>query len=122
MPDPTPEALRLVAAVNSIIDSHVDWVLAGPVNRNKPATASVIARALDDAGLRELVEENRRLREAQKVVNDQANDESLWFDAEYITEAMLQKELRRLHEVIEGVSQLDAARAALRKGEPSEPL
>ena len=56
-----------------------------------------------------------QLAEAQKVVDEQANDESLWFDAEYITEAMLQKELRRLHEVIEGVSQLDAASDALRK-------
>ena len=36
------------------------------------------------------------------VVNEQAEDEALWFIAEYITEDFLQRALRRLHAAIEG--------------------
>ncbi len=35
------------------------------------------------------------------LVAEQAEDEGLWFDAQYITEAYLQQELRRLHALIE---------------------
>ena len=37
----------------------------------------------------------------KRVVSEQADDESIWFNARYITEALLQQELRRLHHVIE---------------------
>lgn len=37
----------------------------------------------------------------QKLVNEQAEDESLWFIAETASEAYLQQELRRLHRMIE---------------------
>lgn len=36
------------------------------------------------------------------VVNEQAEDEGLWFIAETITEAMLQDALRRLTAAVEG--------------------
>ncbi len=36
------------------------------------------------------------------LVNEQAEDESLWFIPEYVTEEYLQKALRKLHAVIEG--------------------
>lgn len=36
------------------------------------------------------------------LVNEQANDDGLWFHATRITEAYLQQELRRLHAAIEG--------------------
>ena len=39
--------------------------------------------------------------EARKMVNSQAEDESLWFIAEHPTEERLQKALRYLHEIIE---------------------
>jgi hypothetical protein len=39
--------------------------------------------------------------EIQKIVNEQAEDEGLWFRAAYISEDYLQKALRRLHEAIE---------------------
>ena len=42
-----------------------------------------------------------RLAAIQKVVNEQAEDEGLWFDAKTTTEVYLQLELRRLHRVIE---------------------
>ena len=39
---------------------------------------------------------------AKKIVDKQAEDEGIWFDAKYITEAYLQSELRKLHAAIEG--------------------
>ena len=55
--------------------------------------------------LKRLEKENkklkRRLAAIQKVVNEQAEDEGLWFDAKTTTEVYLQLELRRLHRVIE---------------------
>ena len=41
--------------------------------------------------------------EIKQLVNEQAEDEALWFNYERITEAYLQQELRRLHAVIERV-------------------
>jgi hypothetical protein len=38
---------------------------------------------------------------AQECVNEQAEDEGLWFEAETAPEAYLQQELRRLHQIIE---------------------
>jgi len=35
------------------------------------------------------------------LVQDQAEDEGLWFIAKYITEAYLQRALRELHESVE---------------------
>lgn len=42
----------------------------------------------------------------KSLVNEQAEDESLWFDATYISEAILMRALRRLHAAIEGDWQL----------------
>ena len=39
--------------------------------------------------------------ELQKLVDEQAEDEMLWFVTQNITEAYLQQELRRLHAAIE---------------------
>lgn len=43
-----------------------------------------------------------RLLRAIAVVEKQAKDDGLWFDAETAAEAYLQQELRHLHAVIEG--------------------
>lgn len=43
----------------------------------------------------------RILKSAQALVNQQANDEELWFKAEYASEDYLQTALRKLHAVIE---------------------
>ena len=48
---------------------------------------------------------NERLNiyhKAWELVQEQAEDEGLWFCSESISEAYLQQELRRLHAVIEG--------------------
>jgi len=45
----------------------------------------------------------------QRVVDEQAKDEGLWFQPVYISEDILQRALRRLHEVIDGKSQVECA-------------
>ena len=40
---------------------------------------------------------------ARELVNEQANDDGLWFVAETAAEAYLQQELRRLHAAVEGI-------------------
>ena len=49
----------------------------------------------------------------RQVVDEQANDEGLWCETKYASEAYLQEALRRLHEVIEGKSAEECARAVL---------
>ena len=46
-------------------------------------------------------ENAERLRSARKIVDQQAEDEGLWFVAEFSTEAYLQTALRELHEAVE---------------------
>lgn len=43
------------------------------------------------------------------LVEEQANDDGLWFIAETVAEAYLQQALRRLHAVIEGKSPHECA-------------
>ena len=46
--------------------------------------------------------ENERLKEAEQVAKEQAEDEGLWFLIATASEGYLQQALRRLHAVIEG--------------------
>ena len=66
-------------------------------------------------------QENQGAAEAERdrlrdIVRNQAEDAGLWFQAKTAPEGYLQQELRKLHAAIEGKSQEDCARAAL-KGE-----
>lgn len=45
--------------------------------------------------------EIEKIAEARKLVDEQAEDEGIWFKAETAPEAMLQQELRRLHAAVE---------------------
>lgn len=45
--------------------------------------------------------EAQRIKAIRAVVNSQAKDQGLWFQAKTASEAYLQQELRRLHRVIE---------------------
>lgn len=45
------------------------------------------------------------LAELRALVNEQAEDEALWFITENIAEAYLQQELRRLHAAVEALPQ-----------------
>ena len=60
-----------------------------------------------EAGLRAALEG------ARKVVAEQAEMESLWCHCDSIVEAHFQQELRRLHEAVEGKSQVECAVDAL---------
>lgn len=61
-------------------------------------------QTVDDA----LYERDRAaLAAAKAVVQEQAEDDGLWFRAELITEEKLQIALRRLHAVIEGEGMMD---------------
>lgn len=73
------------------------------------ANAAYIAAAHPQAILR-LCEE---MREMRAVVDEQANDDGIWFIAQTGPEAYLQQELRRLHALIEGVTPDDCARSLL---------
>jgi len=57
----------------------------------------------------------RVLDRLRKVVDEQAEDHGLWFEAKYITEHNLQRALRRLHAAIEGKTEEECARAAMNK-------
>jgi hypothetical protein len=58
----------------------------------------------------QVIERLRAIEAAIKVVVDeQANDDGLWFIHETITEDILQRALRRLHEVIEGKTSTERA-------------
>lgn len=46
------------------------------------------------------------LRAIQRIVDEQAKDEGLWFRAQYASEAYPQRELRRLHAVVEATEAL----------------
>jgi len=48
-----------------------------------------------------------------KVVNEQIEDEGLWFHARTASEAYLQQELRRLHETVEGKTRKQCAMEAI---------
>lgn len=48
-----------------------------------------------------LIFQNSTLAAIRNLVDRQAEDEGLWFQADTAAEAYLQEELRRLHELIE---------------------
>lgn len=52
-----------------------------------------------------------RVAAIQAVVDEQAEDDGLWFRAQYATEAYLQRALRHLHAVVEGHDALSSLSA-----------
>jgi hypothetical protein len=76
------------------------------------AVVEAVARAIAEADGEDYMEDCERYDRralaaiaalpAVAVVNEQANDDSLWFRAQTITEDMLQRALRRLHAAVEG--------------------
>lgn len=49
-------------------------------------------------------EEIGALKDIRSLVDRQAEDEGLWFEAESVAEAYLQQELRRLHAAVESAA------------------
>ena len=58
--------------------------------------------AENDKDKQRIAELERERKALMEVVNEQAEDDGLWFVAESITEDMLQRALRRLHAAAEG--------------------
>ena len=46
---------------------------------------------------------NDAIAAALELVDLQAEDEAIWFQAEYASEAFLQQELRKLHAAVEAI-------------------
>lgn len=53
-----------------------------------------------------VIEVNMEYEELQLLIDKQAEDEGLWFEAEYATEEYLQYALRKLHETCEKLLQI----------------
>lgn len=56
---------------------------------------------ISEGRLDHLEARSRALGRVKKTVDEQAEDEGLWFDAETAPEAYLQQELRKLHQAVE---------------------
>lgn len=78
-----------------------------------------LQRVLDEQR-KELTALRATVGAARALVDEQADDEGLWFEAHYISEAILQQALRKLHEVIEGKSQEECALAAATNSQKKE--
>lgn len=111
---------------------HPAYVYTTREGRQCEAEMQAILSALSDAGLavteasalrianetatRALERENdwrKHLGAIQELAGEQAEDEALWCECRYISEAHLQQELRRLHEVIEGKTGAECAEEAM---------
>lgn len=58
--------------------------------------------ALEDRKHAECARLSKLEKKLKKIVDEQADDDGLWFKAQTAPEAYLQQELRRLHRAIEG--------------------
>ena len=73
-----------------------------PKGETRLRGAAIVLLAMAEIALTKQEERyEKALREVIEVVDEQAEDEGLWFMAIYASEKYLQQELRRLHEVIE---------------------
>lgn len=57
----------------------------------------------------------------KQLVEKQAEDNGIWFDAETITEAYLQQQIRLLHAAIEGTDRFGRALATHQPNTSGEP-
>lgn len=73
-----------------------DVVIARHMN---PSDAILISLAPDLA--LKLADAVEALEEIQRLINEQAEADGLWFVAESVVEAYFQQELRRLHDAVE---------------------
>jgi hypothetical protein len=103
---PTAELDR-VTAENARLRERSDAAVFEVVNeqvKRGEALRDVAALAVDNA----------RLKAAEAVVAEQSQDDRLWFDPVYATEAVLQQALRKLHEAIEAKTAEQCAAETIR--------
>jgi len=102
----TQNVTRLIATVEALQDDQrtLDAILAylgiedseaDPVDYLRMQTDTI------EALRRQLAEANALISQAKQLINEQAEDDGLWFVAEAITETQLQRALRKLSAIIE---------------------
>ena len=113
-----PEALRLADRLDLWGDQGDLLEAAAELRRLHQFAEDQIGRATTAEAALQMTKTTHALKIAaveaqrdaiQQVVDEQAEDEGLWFVAQTAAEAYLQQELRRLHAAVEG-----AARAAIK--------
>jgi hypothetical protein len=92
---PQPPKKAKAEQIGEMSEAGMETALAARRNAGQPA----------EAGMNE---------SPKTVVNEQAEDDGLWFVPQTITEDYLQRALRRLHEAVEGKSQEQCAMEALK--------
>jgi len=48
-----------------------------------------------------------QIADIKRLVDRQAEDQALWFDTKYASEAYIQQELRKLHAAVESLEETD---------------
>ena len=97
---------------------ELERLLQGPRDHNTRARENLLDGILAE-NARYLIDATKRNRASMRIVSEQAGDEGLWGTnvdgTTNIVEAYLQKELRRLHEAVEGKTQLESVIEAVGK-------
>jgi len=79
-----------------------DTVLVGGISNDINVPPRVLEVCIDCPVKTQLAAARARLSKVMALINEQAEDEALWFNPHSTTEAYLQQALRRLHAAIEG--------------------
>jgi len=96
---PQSEKSKLLAAQIKDIRDAQEPRIGDPLLVQADATSAEVIDICNQALV--ALDLQAELAAAKLVVDEQANDPGLWFEAERITEAYLQAALRRLHAAIE---------------------
>lgn len=80
-------------------ERFMDWYTQGEFTETDPVLDT--AAAAWDHQQAKIDELEAKLTQIQATVNEQAEDEGLWFNPKYVTEDYLQQALQRLHKGIE---------------------
>jgi len=87
--------------IQEIMAKIQKYIIPGDSERNKP-NYNEVWEAIQEWHEKEIKQLEDRLNKIQMKVDEQAEDEGLWFNHKYITEGYLQRSLRELHKVVEG--------------------
>jgi len=103
-----PTTFRLSAAS----ESFLDWIDEGGVPM--PDTRFDTAMMLRKIEAESHADADAQIARLRAIVDEQAEDAGLWFDARTAPEGYLQQELRRLHAAIEAIDSTPAQDYGLR--------
>jgi len=75
---------------------------SGAIDQAKNSAPKVVLQI--ENAINALAEREKQMIEIQKLVNEQADDEALWANAQYCSEQYIQNQFRKLHAVIENTT------------------